>query len=102
MAAGTTFKTVPREYFDADLYAELDRFKSQYDYAEHGSGEAKHAELLTDRIIDAIAVAGTPEEAVPRFQELVAMGLDGFVCPVAVPDPVPYLETLAAEVMAHL
>ena len=102
VAAGTTFKTVPREYFDDTLYAELERFKAGYDYAEHGSNEAAHAALLTDRILDAIAIAGTPEEAVPRFRELMDMGLDGFVWPAGMPEPVPYLERFAERVAGRL
>lgn len=101
-AAGTTFKTVPREYFDDALWDELDRFKSAYDYSEHASNEAKHKELLTDRILDAIAIAGTPEEAVPRFQELAAMGIDGFVWPVTMSDPLPYIETFASAVIPQV
>lgn len=101
-AAGTTFKTVPKEYFDEQLWQELDTFKSNYDYAEHASNDARHKALLTDRIIDAIAIAGTPSEAIPRFQELAAMGLDGFVWPAAMPDPIPYLENFARDVMPQL
>jgi 5,10-methylenetetrahydromethanopterin reductase len=101
-AAGTTFKTVPKEYFDAQLWQDLDNFKSSYDYAEHASNAARHKALLTDRIIDAIAIAGTPSEVIPRFQELASMGLDGFVWPAAMPEPIPYLETFAREVMPQL
>lgn len=101
VAAGTTFKTVPREYFNDQLWDELDRFKSQYNYAEHGSNQAKHKALLTDRIIDAIAIAGSPEEAIPRFQEIVDMGVDGFVLPAGMADPYPYMQTFADKVMSE-
>jgi len=101
-AAGTTVKTVPREYFDEQLWEELVNFKSNYDYAQHASNQARHKELLTDRILDAIAIAGTPSEAVPRFQELAGMGLDGFVWAAGMPDPAGYLETFAREVMPQL
>lgn len=101
VAAGTTFKTVPREYFNDELWDELDRFKSQYNYAEHGSNQAKHKALLTDRIIDAIAIAGSPEEAIPRFQEIVDMGVDGFVLPAGMVDPYPYMQTFADKVMSE-
>ena len=101
-AAGTTFTTVPKQYFDPILWQELEAFKSNYDYAEHARHDARHKALLTDRIIDAIAIAGTPDDAVPRFQELAKMGLDGFVWPVVVPEPIPYLETFAREVMPRL
>lgn len=102
VAAGTVFKTVPREYFDGELWADLERFKAQYDYAEHGRSEARHAALLTDRILDAVAVAGTPEEAIPRLRALAAMGLRSFVCPVASPEPLPQLEAFASRVMAQV
>ena len=98
VAAGTIFKTVPREYFSDELYGELQQFKSAYDYAEHGSNQAAHASLLTDRILDAVAIAGTPEEAIPRFQTLAAMGLDGFVWPAGMPEPIPYLERFSERV----
>jgi 5,10-methylenetetrahydromethanopterin reductase len=101
VAAGTVFKTVPREYFSDDLWGDLERFKSQYDYAEHGSNDARHAALLTERIIDGIAVAGTPEEAIPRLQALAAMGLTGFVCPAAMPEPLPLIRTFAQRVMSQ-
>lgn len=99
VAAGGIFKTVPREYFNDELWDELDRFKSQYDYAEHGSNQAKHKALLTDRIVDATAIAGSPEEAIPRFKEIAAMGVDGFVMPAGMVDPYPYMQTFADKVM---
>jgi 5,10-methylenetetrahydromethanopterin reductase len=99
VAAGTVYSAVPREYFNDELWDELAYFKSQYDYSKHGSNESTHKDLLTERIIDAVAVAGEPGEAIERFQALSDKGLDGFVCPAAMPDPVPYIETFAKEVM---
>ena len=63
VAAGTVFKTVPREYFDDELYEDLSRMKAEYDYAHHGSNKSEHSDLLTDRIYDAIAIACTPAGA---------------------------------------
>ncbi len=102
VAAGTTFKTVPREYFEDDLYRQLSDFKAGYDYAEHGSNQAQHKHLLTDNIIDAIAVAGTVDDVVARLQVLAAMGVQGFVIPFAMSDPFPYLETFAREVIPRI
>lgn len=102
IAAGTVFRTVPRAYFDDELWADLARFKAAYDYAEHGRNEARHAGLLTDRIVDAVAVAGTPAEAIPRLRELAAMGITGFVWPAGMPEPRPYLEAFARQVMPHV
>ena len=102
VAAGTVFATVPREYFADDLYEDLALMKSKYDYAQHASNESSHNELLTDRILDAIAIACTPDEAVERFQALADLGVDGFVWPAGMADPYPYMETFAAKVMPHI
>ena len=102
VAAGTVFSTVPREYFDDDLYEDLARMKAAYDYTKHGSNESNHSDLLTDRIFDAIAVAGTPAQAIERFNVLASMGIDGFVWPAGMNDPYPYMETLAREVVPQV
>jgi len=99
VGAGTTFATVPREYFADDLYEELQRFKAAYDYQEHGSNDARHKALLTERIVDAIAIAGTPDEAAPRFRELADLGLDGFCWTAGMPEPEPFIRTFAETVM---
>ncbi len=99
VAAGTVFSTVPREYFDDDLYEDLARMKEAYNYADHASNDAVHSDLLTDRIFDAISVACTPAEAIERFQVLTDMGIDGFVWPAGMSNPYPYMETFSREVM---
>jgi 5,10-methylenetetrahydromethanopterin reductase len=100
VAAGTTYTAVPREYFDDALYSELAEFKAAYDYQQHASSDAGHAGLITDRILDAIAIAGTPEEAVQRFRQIAAMGVDGFCWTAAMPEPVPYIRSFAETVMS--
>lgn len=99
VAAGTVFTSVPAEVIPADLAEDIGRMKAAYDYLEHGSQEAKHRALITDRIVDAISISGTPEEAIPRFRELAAMGVDGFVTPFATDDPAASMRTLAEEVL---
>ncbi len=102
VAAGTVFKTVPREYFRDELWQELDEFKASYDYFEHGSNQARHRELLTDTILDAISISGTPEEAVPRFQEIIDMGVHNFVWPANMPDAMHFLCEFAEKVMPNV
>lgn len=102
VAAGTVFGTVPREYFDDELYQDLARMKAEYDYAQHGSNESLHSGLLTDRIFDAISVACTPAEAVERFKTLANLGIDNFVWPAGMSNPYPYMETFAEEVIPHV
>lgn len=102
VAAGTVSATIPREYLDDALYEDLVRLKAGYDYAHHASNESVHSKLLTDRIYDAIAIACPPEEAVSRFRELADMGIDGFVWPAGMAEPLGYMETFAAEVMPRI
>lgn len=102
VAAGTVFKTVPPSAFDEELLADVERFKAGYDYLDHGSNRSRQAGLLTDRMLDAIAVAGTPEDAVPRLRQLRALGVERFVCPLGMSDPAPYLESLAAHVVPQV
>lgn len=102
IAAGTVFRTIPREYFDEELWVDVERFKAGYDYIEHGSNTSQQAELLTDRMLDSIAVAGTAEEALPRFRALAALGIERVVCPLGMHDPVPYLRSLAEQVAPQI
>lgn len=102
IGAGTTYATVPREYFADELWADLERFKAAYDYREHGSNEAQHKALLTERIIDAIAIAGTADEVIPRFRELAALGLDGFCWTAGMPEPAPFIRAFAEKVMPSI
>lgn len=102
IAAGTVFRTIPAGYFDDELRADVERFKAGYDYLEHGSNASRQAALLTDRMLDAIAVAGTPEEALPRFRALRAMGIDRFVCPFSMRDPLPWMTRLAEDVVPRI
>jgi 5,10-methylenetetrahydromethanopterin reductase len=99
VAAMTTFLTVPREYFPDPLWDELALFKSKYDYYQHGSNLADHTDLLTDRILDGIAIIDTPEDAVPRFQQIADMGIDGFVWPAGMPDAMRFVRTFAERVI---
>jgi 5,10-methylenetetrahydromethanopterin reductase len=102
VAAGTTFATVPRDYFSEQLWDELAAFKSGYDYYQHGENLAKHTELLTDRIVDGIAIAGAPDEAVPKFQALADMGIDGFVCPASMEDAMEFIQLFGEKVVPRV
>jgi 5,10-methylenetetrahydromethanopterin reductase len=102
VAAGTVFKTVPREYFDDELYADMAEFKAAYNYGEHGSNASSHSDLLTDRIFNAVAIACPAQEAIARFRVLADMGIDGFVSPFGMPDPIPYMESFAQQVIPQV
>jgi len=101
-AAGTVYAGVPAAELPVGLGEELKRMKESYDYYRHAAADAPHAALITDAILDAIAVAGTPDEVVPRLQELVALGAQGFVLTASGPDPQRSLRTLAEHVLPAL
>ncbi|MBV9007367.1 MAG: LLM class flavin-dependent oxidoreductase, partial [Solirubrobacterales bacterium] len=101
-AAGTIFRSAPGELLDADLRSDIRELKERYDYYEHTSSSAAHAELMTDRILDAVAIAGTPEEAIPRFRELISAGVDEFVLTITSPQPEVTMRLIAEEVVPQL
>lgn len=102
IAAGTLYATAVKEDIPAELWDELQQMKEQYDYYEHGNSTARHAELITDRILDAVAIAGTPEEAVPRFQALVDLGVENFVLPITTESPMDMIRIFAQRVMPYV
>lgn len=101
-AAGTVFTSAPAERLDPALLEDIRRLKERYDYYAHTSSTAAHAELVTDRILDAVAIAGSPEEAIPRFRELISLGVDEFVLTITSPSPEQTIQTLAEEVLPRL
>ena len=102
VAAGTVYTAVPKEDIPEELWHDMKNMKENYDYQQHGSMNSKQTELITDRILDAVAIAGTPEEAVPRFKELIELGVENFVLPIATKEPDAVIKTLAEQVMPHL
>lgn len=101
-AAGTVFTSVPREHMPDDLWTEIKAMKERYDYLEHASSAARHKQMITDRILEALAITGTPSEAVPRFKQLLQLGIDGFVLPITTSQPRETMRTIAEKVLPHL
>ncbi len=102
VAAGTVYAAVPKEDIPDELYEDLSAMKAKYDYQQHGSMEADQASLITDRILDAVAIAGTPEEAVPKLKELVALGIENFIFPIATKHPDAVIELIADKVIPNV
>jgi hypothetical protein len=50
--------------------------REKYDMREHTPASAAHSAGLDDDFIDWFGIAGPVETALPRFQELAALGLD--------------------------
>jgi 5,10-methylenetetrahydromethanopterin reductase len=102
VAAGTIYSGIPKDDIPVPLWEDLQIMKEKYDYQQHGSMDAEHAGLITDRILDAVAIAGTPAEAVPRFRELMALGVENFVLPIATREPGDIIKLLAEKVLPEL
>jgi 5,10-methylenetetrahydromethanopterin reductase len=101
-ACVTTFRSVPQDRIPASLAPDIQRLREHYDYYKHVSSDASHRELVTDAIIDSVAIAGTPEEAIPKFQEIIDLGVDRIVLPLTAEDPVALTRTLSEKVLPHL
>ena len=102
VAAWTIYRAVPHEDLPVGLLHDLEVLKEQYDYQQHGSMDATQAGLITDRILDAVAITGTPDEVIPRLRELAQLGIQNFVLPIATKHPDAVIDTLAQQVMPHL
>lgn len=102
VAAKTSFDAIPAGELPADLLDEARELRERYDYYEHAHGEARHRLLVSERVLDAVAIAGTPHDAVPRFRELAALGVDRIVAPVVVSDGMRLARTLAEHVLPAL
>ena len=102
VAAGTIYKAVPQEDMPPDLWQDLKTMKEKYDYQQHGSMDAAHTGLITDRILDAVAITGTPDEVIPRLRKLTDLGIENFVLPIATKHPDAVINTIAEKVMPHI
>jgi 5,10-methylenetetrahydromethanopterin reductase len=55
---------------------ELEDARQHYDFSQHLARRADHAREVSDELARALAVAGPPEECVPRLSALAALGPD--------------------------
>lgn len=62
---------------------EIARSAESYDYAEHLSTHAEHSAAVSDDLVRALAVVGTPEQCTARLGELREAGVDTFIFPLA-------------------
>ena len=63
--------------------AELARSEETYDYSAHLSTHAGHTAAVSDELVKALAVVGSPAECRARLVELRACGVDTFIFPLA-------------------
>ena len=101
-AAETVFQSNSEATLSSEVVADLKTLKEHYDYYQHVDQHADHLSLVTDRVIDSMVIAGTPEEVLPRFQAILELGVDRIVIPLTVKDRRKMLKMLSEEVIAHL
>ena len=63
--------------------AEIARSAESYDYAQHLSTRAEHSEAVSDDLVRALAVVGTPDECAARLGEIRSAGVDTLIFPLA-------------------
>jgi 5,10-methylenetetrahydromethanopterin reductase len=54
-----------------------------YDYTEHLSTHATHSDTVSDELVRALAIVGTPDECAARLRDLKATGIDSLIVPLA-------------------
>jgi 5,10-methylenetetrahydromethanopterin reductase len=99
VAAKTSFDAIPAEELPVDLLEEAHELRARYDYYQHAHGQAQHRHLVTERVLDAVSIAGTPAEAAPRLRALAELGVDRIVAPVVVSDGPRLVRTLAEHIL---
>ncbi len=102
LARNALLALLPEGSLSEELMADLDRVRENFDYQEHGRRAADHTRYVTNRILDFVAIAGTPDEAIPRFRKLAELDIDGFLVPGRVRDPRELMRLLAAEVAPNI
>ena len=78
-AAKTVFDSIPAEELPPELVEEVRALSVSYDYYEQAHFEARHRELLTPRLVDAVTVIGTPEEVTERLTRITEFCLNRIV-----------------------
>jgi 5,10-methylenetetrahydromethanopterin reductase len=99
VAAKTSFDAIPAEELPDDLLEDAHELRARYDYHQHAHGQAQHRHLVTERLLDAVSIAGTPAEAAPRLRALAELGVDRIVAPIVVSDSLRLVRTLAEHIL---
>lgn len=92
-----------------ELPESLDRFRDEisrsaetYDYSEHLSTSADHSAAVSDDLVRALAVVGSPGQCAARLRELKSTGIDTFIFPLAGRGRIERWRKLRDQVLAHI
>ena len=81
---------------------EIKRSADSYDYAEHLSTRAEHSSAVSDDLVRALAVIGTPGECAARLRDLRATGIDAMIFPLSGRHRVDRWRKLRDEVLGQI
>jgi 5,10-methylenetetrahydromethanopterin reductase len=81
---------------------ELERAKEAYDFGEHLSTRAGHQETISDELVSALAIAGTPDECAAKLHGVLDAGIDRLIFPLMGAGRLARLETIRDQVLARL
>jgi 5,10-methylenetetrahydromethanopterin reductase len=81
---------------------ELARSAETYDYSEHLSTHAEHQAAVSDDLVRALAVVGTPDECATRLRELRDCGVDTFIFPLAGRNRIERWKRLRSEILDQI
>src|SRR5438132_10357060 len=82
--------------------SEIQRSAETYDYTEHLSTHAEHTAAVSDDLVRALAVVGTPEECARRLRELQRTGIDALIFPLAGRNRAERWRKLRDEVLSQI
>lgn len=92
-----------------ELPASLERFRGEiarsaesYDYSEHLSTSAEHSAEVSDDLVRALAIVGTPTQCIARLRELRECGVDSFIFPLAGRGRVERWRKLRTEILDQI
>jgi 5,10-methylenetetrahydromethanopterin reductase len=94
------FKELPESL--QDFGPEIMRAKESYDYSEHLSTRAGHAGAISDELVRALAITGSPQESRERLRSLLDTGVDDLVFPLMGSGRLERLDRLAGEIAPAL
>jgi len=88
--------------FDEEDRPAVEKIRQAYDYHQHLSLDAAHADLVPDRLVDKFALAGRPEECLERVRALAECGIEELNIVLMSPTPERLLRTFASRIMERL
>ena len=82
--------------------SEIARSESSYDYSEHLSPAAGHSDAVSDELVRALAVVGSPEQCAARLAEIRSAGVNTLIFPIAGRNRLERWKTLRDGILSQI